>query len=309
MSKLDVLIVNWNGLHFCKDLIPEVLDKWGEVLGRLIVVDNASTDGSQAWIAENYPSVCLVLSDENLGYARGNNLALNSLVSEYVLLLNNDTRVIDENMAKLVVEEFDSNPSVGALSPTLILADGSFQSGAAGFDRGLRSFIDYFWFLSRILPNSFPFYLDQKKYKGLSSLVAVDWVSGAAMAVRRDVLLQVGGVPDDFFMYAEDIKLCRSIREKGKSVAYFPSCRMLHYHGASENSAGVKTRWIDSTINEYARRSGAVSANLAKLVFSTGFLARGVAYFLKYLGGNSNSMASAKRMFVYAKSALFSKIA
>jgi GT2 family glycosyltransferase len=274
-------------------------------IGGIIVVDNGSVDGSPDRVATAFPSVQLLRSRDNLGFAGGNNLALADCRSSYVFLLNNDTEVADPRFVTTLCEVLDASPSIAAAGPALVLPDGRYQTGAAGQDGSLLSFASYFLFLSRLLPSLFrPFYLDQSRYATERSPIPVDWVSGAAMMVRREQVVRAGGVPDDYFMYAEDVKLCRSLRRQGCSVYYVPFARVLHHHGTSENAAGVKTRWIDSTLQEYRARAGALKGSIAAATFSLGFFLRAGIYAIAGLSRDRQRLLPAsRRMTIYGRAA------
>ncbi|MDZ4078361.1 glycosyltransferase family 2 protein [Hydrocarboniphaga sp.] len=304
---IDIVIVNWNGRAYCEDLLPQILEHWKDSVGKVVVVDNDSKDGSQDAIAKHFPWVTLVCLPQNVGYAKGNNAGIALCNSPIVLLLNNDTKIIDPYYLHKISSRFQENSKLAVWGGKLILKNGRFQTGAAGFDRGLLSFFTYFLFLSRLFPeSSAPFYIDQKAFSKRTNLIYVDWISGASMAVNRKTLLEIGGVPEDYFMYAEDIKLCRSVREKGLSIAYDPTASIVHFHGGSETTLDTKTRWIDSTLSEYSRDRGSVKRTLAKLIFGVGFALRAAIYkLLSMISPQKESLsASYKRMVIYMKAAL-----
>ncbi|MDP9902212.1 glycosyltransferase family 2 protein [Variovorax ginsengisoli] len=302
----NVVIVNWNGLQFCKDLFEDISKISDELFLRCIVVDNASSDGSVEFIRENYPKINLITSNENLGYAKGNNIGLRHCTEDYVFLLNNDTRIADKDFFKKIISFLEKNPSIGAMTPTLVLPDGRLQTGACGFDKGLISYVAHFFFLSKISIKYFPpLYLDQRVCIASGKETLVDWVSGACLVARRDVLVKVGGVPSDYFMYAEDIKLCRNIKQIGYSVAYFPGAKLMHIHGGSETEKSTKTRWITSTLSEYEQREGSGAKKIAQMIFFLGFLARSFIYYWLYLFSRKNRFKVAgKKMWMYAMASL-----
>jgi GT2 family glycosyltransferase len=308
VKPVDILIVNWNGRHFCETLLPELLALpcFEDLVSSIVIVDNGSSDGSTDYISTNFPSIKLLALGENRGYAKGNNVGLKVCGAEFVLLLNNDTSINDPEFLRKLVDSARSEPDCGAVAPALYLPSGRLQTGAGGFDRGLLSYASYFFFLGKLLPwLSKPFYFDQYTYKKRGSPVCLDWVSGAAMLVRSSALKKVGGVPEDYFMYSEDIKLCRNLREIGLKINYLPSATLIHMHGGSEDAGGVKTRWIESTLTEYGLHVGASKRLVAKIVFSVGFMLRAGAYGIKWVfRKRDNDRASAQKMLIYSKAAL-----
>jgi GT2 family glycosyltransferase len=312
VKPVDILIVNWNGRHFCETLIPELLALpcFEELISSIVIVDNGSVDGSVDYISTNFPFIKLLALGENRGYAKGNNVGLNVCDAEFVLLLNNDTSINDPKFLRKLVDSARSEPDCGAVSPALYLPSGRLQTGAGGFDRGLVSYISYFLFLGKLLPRvSKPFYFDQHMFRNCSSPVHLDWVSGAAMLVRTGALKQVGGVPEDYFMYSEDIKLCRNLREMGLKINYLPSSTLIHMHGGSEDARGVKTRWIESTLTEYGLHVGTSKRWLAKTIFYVGFMLRASAYGIRWvLAKRESDRVSASKMLIYSKAALAFKV-
>ncbi|MFM0248065.1 glycosyltransferase family 2 protein [Paraburkholderia sediminicola] len=306
MSKVDIVIVNWNGLAYCQSLLPQIRDSLDEEIRTVTIVDNASSDGSGEYIKAFHPWVNLVQSPENVGYARGNNLALPYCKAKYILFLNNDTEICDESLLAKLVRHCERDSTIGAISPLLNLKNGQFQTGAGGYDRGLNSFLSYFLGLSRISPKrAKPFYVDQSRYADSAIPVELDWVTGAAVLMRNDVVQRINGWPDDYFMYAEDVKVCRSIRAMGYKICLAPSCRIVHFHGGTEDKTQVSTRWIDSTLGEYAYRKGRIRGKVAAGIFFVGFCLRWFFYSVKSLLRSDLTAASArKRMRLYALAAM-----
>jgi N-acetylglucosaminyl-diphospho-decaprenol L-rhamnosyltransferase len=305
MGQVDIVIVNWNGAAYCRTLLGSLREHpERHLLGRVVVVDNGSTDESIDCIAHHHPWVTLVRSDWNRGYAAGNNLGLPYCTADIVILLNNDTVVEDDHFFGKVLATFAADARIGAVGPALVLPDGRLQTGAMGYDLCLYSLVCSFLFLARILPSvSRPFYLDQELPRRRGMLVDVEWVSGAAMALRRDVLKAVGGVPEDYFMYAEDITLCRTIRASGYRVCYLPTAWVVHSHGGSVN-AGENTRWITSILDEHERMSNRLSGLVARAILVIGFSLRGCIHFCRFLvGGGRPARTDVRTMFRYARAA------
>jgi GT2 family glycosyltransferase len=307
MGQVDIVIVNWNGAAYCRTLLGSLREHpERHLLGRVVVVDNGSTDESIDYIVRHHSWVTLVRSDWNRGYAAGNNLGIPYCSADIVMLLNNDTAVEDEHFFGKVLAVFAADARIGAVGPALVLPDGRLQTGAMGYDLCLYSLFCFFLFLARIAPSvSRPFYLDQALPRRRGTLVDVEWVSGAAMAVRRDALAAVGGVPEDYFMYAEDIKLCRLIRASGYRVCYLPTAWVVHSHGGSANAGGENTRWITSILDEHERMSSRLSGWVARAILVTGFSLRGCVHFCRFLvGGGRPARTDVRKMFRYAWAAL-----
>jgi GT2 family glycosyltransferase len=306
---VDVVIVNWNTSALTRALLATLAPlAEQESRVRVIVVDNGSTDGSADAVAAAFPWVVLVRSASNLGYARGNNLGLAHGHAPYVWLLNSDTEVRDLESPSRLLAYLESHPECAAVGPALVLPGGALQTGAAGHDIGLLSAFHYCFFLSRLLPRVCRgYFIDQRAWLGRTEGARVDWVCGAAMMVRRSALERVGQVPTDNFMYAEDVTLCRKLRQQGHDVVYLPSATILHHHGASSHRAGaeVSARWIQSVLDEYGARVGPVRRAAMKAIFAGGFLLRGLLYLLfGALAPSASALAKSRAMWTYGAASL-----
>ncbi len=233
MLDLSIVIVSWNVRQLLLELLACLPAAAGRLAWEAIVVDNASSDGSPEAVAASFPAVTLVQNRRNTGYAAGNNQGVRLARAPYLLLLNSDTLVSPGTLARLV-EFMEERPEAGACSPRLVRPDGSPQPFAYGRDprlpyllrRGLYSLL-----LRRPLHDW-----------AVGVPVAVDWVSGAAMLVRRAAWEQAGPLDDHFFMYFEDNDLCLRIRQAGWTVFYNPTASVIHLgaQSARQNPAAQR---------------------------------------------------------------------
>jgi GT2 family glycosyltransferase len=168
----------------------------------IIVVDSASADGTPAMVADEFPRVKLIASPVNLGYAKGNNLALQAAQGRYLFVLNPDTEVLPGAFAQLMAY-LDTHPEVGVLGPGLRYADGSPQSTRRRFPSLRILFLESTW-LQSLAPKK---WLDHYYARDLPAEqpTVVDWVVGAALLVRREAYATVGGLDEGFFMYSEEL--------------------------------------------------------------------------------------------------------
>jgi N-acetylglucosaminyl-diphospho-decaprenol L-rhamnosyltransferase len=307
-ATIDVVIVNWNTRELCVAALRTLEPLVGrDPALQVVVVDNGSTDGSADAVAAAFPWVVLVRSAENLGYAGGNNLGIRRGSAPYVWLLNSDTEVRDPETPARLLRFLTENPDCGAVGPALVLTDGRMQTGAAGHDIGIRTAFHYHFFLSRLFPRWCDgYFIDQGFWAGAKAGLEVDWVCGAAVLVRRDVLERAGLVPTDHFMYAEDVTLCRTIRGFGHKVVYLPAVAVTHHHGASsERSDPVSTRWLRSVFDEYGARVGPVRRLSLRLIFAAGFLLRAILYALTFiLVRRRSARAKSHAMWAYCAASL-----
>jgi N-acetylglucosaminyl-diphospho-decaprenol L-rhamnosyltransferase len=239
---LSVVIVNWNVRDLLRRCLASILPSAaGDTDPQIIVVDNASTDGSVEMIRTEFPQVTLIANSVNQGFAKGNNQGIAATEGRYVMLLNADTEVLDNALITLT-EFLDARPDVGLVGPQLLYADGQVQSSRRRFPTLATLFFESTW-LAWLAPRSLLdryYVLDQPNDVTLD----VDWVMGAAMLTRREVLQQIGGLDEGFFMYSEELDWCRRIKAAGWRVVYHPAAQIIHHEGKSSEQA-VPARHIN----------------------------------------------------------------
>ena len=224
--QIAVIILNWNGQRFLEEYLPEVIRTTDPALGRVIVADNASTDGSQELMAERFPQVELIKFDRNYGFAEGYNRAIAAVDAPWVVLLNSDVRT-GENWLAPLWEYVTSNSDVAAVQPKILSIknpDTFEYAGAAG------GFIDtngYPYCRGRIFDTC------EKDNGQYDTPADIFWATGAALMVRRDIYLSTGGLDKEFFAHMEEIDLCWRIRLAGYRIAAVPASTVYHLGGGS----------------------------------------------------------------------------
>lgn len=232
--ELSIIILNYN----TKQVLCECLDSiaaHGNPRWEVIVVDNASTDGSRE-LPHTYSWARWLLLDQNLGFAAGNNKGLALAKGKYLMLLNSDTEISDVSRLDEAVEYMRKSRDVGAVTPSVRLRDGSLDWASHRGTPTLWTAFTYGTGLEHILGGSilgrwFGGY--HLTWKDLRIAHEVDAVTGAAMIVSRVVLEKVGGLDERFFMYGEDLDWCFRIRSAGFKIIYFPESVVLHKKGQS----------------------------------------------------------------------------
>ena len=237
--KLSVVIVNYNVKYYLEQCLRSACKAVCNVASaEIIVVDNDSTDGSIEYLKERFPDVVFIASNENLGFACANNLAIKQSKGEYVLLLNPDTIVAESTFADFV-EFMDSHPDAGAAGAYMLHADGTFAPESR---RGLptpfvafckMSGLTSLFPKSRLLGRYYMQYLDKNEVN------QIEIISGAYMFLRRNALEKSGLLDEDFFMYGEDIDLSYRILKSGYKNYFLPS-PILHYKGESTNKSSYR---------------------------------------------------------------------
>ena len=241
---------------------------------KVVVVDNASPDDSAAVAGSHQPRPRIVSSAKNLGFGGGCNLGVEGSDAEALFFLNPDARLKPGAMA-LLVDALEADASLGVVAPRVIDPTGESRAASAGAEPSLRSSLGHFLALGRIpgIRRLFrPVYLADGRVG-----TRPDWVSGAAMLVRKSAYEQIGGFDERIFMYMEDVDLCRRLREKGWAIAYEPQAVVQHVMGHSQ-SADQPSRWYRAYYAYIAANRGALHARAASLVAALGLGLRAVAY-------------------------------
>lgn len=227
MLDVSICVVNWNTRALLADCLRSILADGQEVTFEVIVVDNASHDDSADMVREKFPQVRLITNDRNEGFARANNQAFQLARGRHVLLLNSDTVVLPGALTKLV-KYLDEHPQVGVVGPELLNPDGTIQRSCwRGFPSLRAAFVDAFY-LWRLVPHSRLVRLSELLDSPDDEPIEVDHVLGACMAVRREVINQVGGMDEDFFLFLEETEWCYRIKKAGWKICFLPAAKIIH---------------------------------------------------------------------------------
>lgn len=245
---LSIIIVTFNTGALLKNCLESIFKNVRNISFEVIVVDNNSADSTSEMVKEEFSRVKLIENRENLGFARANNQGARIAQGKYLLFLNSDTIVKGESLDK-VVEYLDKHPKIAVLGPKLILPDGSEQLWAYGPEMTLWQVIK-----NHLKRPSFIHRPSLRKRGGGSSIIQTDWVSGAALFVRRDIFEKVRGFDENFFMYFEDQDLCKRVRGLGYEVAYWPEAEIIHLGGKSIAKNRQRKKIYYQSQNYYFRK-------------------------------------------------------
>jgi len=238
-TDLSIIIVNYNTCALLQQCLASVYADLGEgsngIAAEVIVVDNASGDGSAAMVRDLYPQVRLIESGANLGYGGGANLGLKTARGRYLLLLNSDTIVLEGALRQLVAF-MDAHPDVGACGPRLLDPDHSLQRSAFRFPTLAQVALDLFPIFPRLADTALNGRYRQDNPRNQQPF-AVDFTLGAAFVVSRAAYERTGGFDEDFFMYAEEVDWAMRIHAAGYNFYSVPAARIVHYAGQSVKSA------------------------------------------------------------------------
>ena len=270
MVDLSIVILSWN----VRDLLRQCLESMASgrplsanhppLTTEIIVVDNASSDGSVEMVRAEFPEVRLIANQTNRGYTGGNNDGIAAATGRYVMILNPDTRVLNDALAAMVAYA-DAHPDVGIVGPQLLNSDGSVQSSRRHFPTLMTGLFESTW-LQPLAPRDVLrryYVLDQPD----DAIQEVDWLFGACFLVRRKVIQQVGALDEVFFMYSEEMDWCRRIRQAGWKVVYLPEAQVIHYGGKSSDQVAAQRHiyFQTSKVRYFRKHHGTLTAGVLRV--------------------------------------------
>ncbi|MDW8297075.1 MAG: glycosyltransferase family 2 protein [Raineya sp.] len=226
---LSVIIINYNTFSLTCKCIESIIKHTQKVSYEIILIDNASTECNPNKFLEIFPQIKLVKSSENLGFAKGNNLGLQYAQGNFILLLNSDVELIENSIA-ICLEKIKVNAQIGVVSPQLIYPNGTIQHSANKFPSLTYEIIEILR-LHKIFGKKMllGFYFNHDEE------IFVDWVWGAFFLIRKEVIQQMPQqkLPDDFFMYFEDVQWAYLIKKLGYKILFTPATKVIHHLSAS----------------------------------------------------------------------------
>jgi len=251
---LSIVIVNWNTRDLLRDCLNSLEEACSPLSFEVLVVDNDSSDGSADMVRDSFPAFQLIQSGGNLGFTKGNNLAFDRCVGDFVLLLNPDTVCPADSLAKLVNWSKD-RPDLGAVSPLLIDGEGQPTITGGFFPR------PHFHWLGFIDPlRMLPGQLLQSRVSIIptrgDASCTLDYVTGACFLIPRDVLQRIGKLDERFFMYFEETDWCYRARQAGLDVWYCNEAEVVHLEGkAAEKASTFTTRQFQKSYRLFVEKN------------------------------------------------------
>lgn len=235
----SIIIVSWNAKQFLSECLLSCVRAINGYDAEIIVVDNASSDGSAEFVLEHYPYVKVIQNCNNLGFAKGNNVGIRESSGRYLFLINSDV-IIMEGCIDRMIAYMDENSQIGMLGPQILNQYGEVQRSCMDFPT-LWNALSSAFALYRIFPRSKIFSGGQvMSYWKHDTIRRVDVINGCFWVVRGEALDKVGLLDERFFMYGEDIDWCKRFYQGGWEVVFLPDARAIHAGGASSSNAPVK---------------------------------------------------------------------
>jgi hypothetical protein len=285
MITLSIVIVNWNTGQILLDCLESIYSDPPGFPFEVFVVDNASTDGSALTAQSRYPQAKVILSDVNLGFARGNNRAIEQAQGDFVLLLNPDT-ILKGGALQTLKQFLEDHPDSGAAGAMLLNPDGSLQYSCSPEPTLAREFLRLFH-LGGVRPDG---YYNMGEWN-TSEPRRVEVLLGACVMIRREALKQVGLLDEGFFMYSEEVDYCRRLRDAGWLIYWVPQAKVVHLGGQSTRQAAVRMflELYKAKVQYFRKHHGSVPAQLYKLILFFAGLARLISAPLIWLQPGSKA--------------------
>ncbi len=292
---LSIIIVNYNVKEFLQNLLHSIKKAAAALNYEIIVVDNASDDGSVELLQEKFPGINLIVNKENLGFGRANNIGLSVAKGDYLLLLNPDT-LVGEDTFKEMISFFKKTPQAGLAGCKILNPDGTLQLACRRSFPGPWTSFCKVTGLSSFFPNSRLFARYNLTYLDENKTYEVDAISGSFMMMRRDVYQKVGGFDEQFFMYGEDLDLCYRIQKEGYKVYYVHNTQIIHYKGESTKRSSLdETKIFYDAMHLFVKKHLS-SSFLVEIILRS---AIGFRKFFAFLGRRKLIIASVILDFIF----------
>ena len=270
---ISLILVSFNTREVLRESLQSVAREQGSLRIEIFVVDNNSRDSSVEMVETEFPHVRVIRSKVNLGFGAANNVALEQAKGRYIVLLNSDAFLTPDSL-RLSVEHMDADPSVGLAGGRLVGRDYSWQPSARMFP-SIVSDLKVMTGLAAKFPKSRFFGSFDRTWADPMQPAEVDWVPGAYSIIRSEALTNVGFFDPEFFLYSEEVDLCRRIQQAGYEIMYWPDIVVIHIGGESSrqiktlemSSAGAQLiRWRMRSTLLYYRKHHGFHAWLAKML-------------------------------------------
>ncbi len=265
--QISIVIVNWNTEALLRQCLASIMAHPPTGAFEVIVVDNASTDGSVSMVRDEFPGVLLLTNEKNVGFAAGNNRAIEASAGDTILLLNSDT-VVRPGALEALWQFMERHPEAGAAGARLLNPDGSLQHSCFPLPTLLSEGLHLF-------------HLDHRPRRAMqewdvSEPRRVGALLGACILLRREAVEQVGLLDEGYFMYSEEIDYCRRLHEAGWALYWAPEAEVVHYGGQSTRQVATEMflRLYAGKLRYFRKHEGARAGRIYKLILLAAALFR-----------------------------------
>jgi len=278
--KLSVIIVSWNVRDDLVRCLRSIEENHPLAPYEVIVVDNASEDGTVECIRREFPTVTVIENEQNRGFAAANNQGIQKAGGQYILLLNPDT-IVHKSSLDTLIGFMENNPDIGACGPKLLNTDGTTQPSVRRFPTFRGALYRHSVFrLTGIFLSQYRKWL--MKDFGYDRRADVEQLMGAALMVRRSVIEQVGVLDERFFMYFEEVDLCYRIKQAGWRVVFVPDAEITHLGGQSARQMPARNRlmMLESMFAFFRKHRGRFETAMFSIVFKPAVILRDVCHIV-----------------------------
>jgi GT2 family glycosyltransferase len=293
---LSIVIVTWNGKRYALECLESLHAHASGVPSEIIVVDNASTDGTPEAIRTRFPGVHVVENQGNLGFAKANNIGVALSQGRYVCLINSDV-VVYQGCLDRILAVMETNHDIGIMGPKMICPDGSVGLSVMQLPTVWNTFCAAVA-LHSIFPTSRRFAGFSIRSDGFTGARDVQVVTGWFWIVSRTALRQVGDLDERFFMYGEDIDWCHRFRDAGWRVVFCSEAEALHYGGASSADTPVRfyVQMRRANLQYFQKHHGRLGALGYILAIGVHELARIAGYSMSYCCDRSRRLEAGEKV-------------
>jgi len=279
---VSIIIVNYNTRDLLEQCVESVFLHTTDIHFEIIIVDNASSDGSTEMIKRNFPYVILIESKENLGFGRANNLGAKHANGKYLFLLNSDTILI-ENSIKLLYDYFENNTNdkLALIGCKLLDINKNPHISYGNFPTIKQELFEYG--LSKIFKKYYLKNLSPSVSDNSNRLREVDYLMGADLFFKKKIFEEIGGFDEDFFLYYEETEICYRLKAKGYQILWVPITSIIHYIGASGNQTNTFNYWIFEQLQK------------SKFLYYTKCYGKSRAYLVKYISFPKTMLVNRKQ--------------
>jgi len=288
MTELSIIIVSWNAKTYILECLTSLRAATSSLRVEIIVVDNASSDGSVEEVRAQFPDVKLIEAGSNLGFAKANNIGMKAASGRHVALINSDVNV-PPNCLPTLIRHMEQFPQIGLIGPRMLSSNGEVRRSTMKFPTIWDCFVraiafDTLFKGTGLFSGFLNFDLDFTKVQD------VDVLNGWFWMTRREALQQVGGLDEQFFMYGEDMDWCKRFHQAGWRVVFFPEAEAIHYGGASSANAPVRfyVEMQRANLQYWKKHHGPTSLLLYWLTVWLNNFIRTTGYALVYLWKRSS---------------------
>jgi GT2 family glycosyltransferase len=285
---LSIIIVNYNVKEFLQNLIYSIYKATQKINYEIIIVDNASDDGSVEFLQEKFPNIKLIVNENNLGFSKANNIGLSIAMGKYILLLNPDT-IVQEDTFERMINFFERTPDAGMAGCKILNPDGTLQLACRRSFPGPWTSFCKVTGLSNLFPGSRFFAKYNLTYLDENQTYEVDAISGSFMMIRKETYEKVGKLDEQFFMYGEDLDWCYRVQNEGYKVYYVHDTQIIHYKGESTKRSSIdETKIFYNAMHLFVKKHFATSF-IVEIILQAAIVIR---KFIAFLGRRKTIIAA-----------------